>query len=83
MAHKGMVQAQRAGLVECVRHALARDLRMAITSYVELKRGDFKPEWPLPRSSVRTNYEAVLDDLNASIAKNDEDLARDEMSRSN
>ena len=83
MAHKGMGQAQRAGLVECVRHALARDVRMAITSYVELKRGDLKPEWPLPRSSVRTNYEAALDDLSASIAKDDEDLARDEMSRSN
>ena len=83
MAHKGMVLAQRAGIIESVRAALARDLRMAITSYVELKRGDFKPEWPLPSSSVRTNFEAALDDLSASCAKDEEDLARDEMSRSN
>jgi hypothetical protein len=88
LAHRGFQPAIRAGLNEPLAHALERDLKQQITSYIGLRRLDIKnetadgvAEWPTPRSAVRTDFDAALGDLRSSTEKAHEDAARDELAR--
>lgn len=77
---------QRRGLAEQLAVGLARDLVMAISSYVELKTDESQSarrvSWPCRAGSgVAGDVDAALALLAGSLDKETEDLARDEWAR--
>lgn len=70
-------KALRVGLCEPVRQGLARDVGMAVGSYIELKVKQLGAQWPARRESQSSGYERGLDALAASLTKEEEDSARD------
>ncbi len=69
------------GLPSSLRDGLASDLERSISSYVELKLGDFGPEWPSRQRPYASRLEDGLDDLARSASKEEENLARNEIYR--
>ena len=67
-------------LAEPVRVGLVRDVEMAIGSYVELRVGGHKAEWPTRKLAIHSDLGVALGDLAASTTKEAEGEARDAMS---
>lgn len=74
---EALVCGAKAGLCEAVAHGLSRDVGMAVSSYIELKRGGRKAEWPVRREEQVSGYELGLDALAAATTKDEESAARD------
>lgn len=74
---QALADAAKAGLGEPVGQGLARDVGMAVSSYVELKRGGYPAEWPEKGIARTSGYEDGLASLAAATTKEDEDAARD------
>jgi IS605 OrfB family transposase len=72
-----LAAAAKARLIEPVAHGLARDVGMAVSSYVELKRGGYPAEWPEKSIARASGYEDGLAALAGATTKEEEDAARD------
>lgn len=74
---QALAEAARTGLCEPVAQGLARDIGMAVSSYVELKRGGREAEWPARRIEQASGFERGLDALAAATTQEEEHAARD------
>ncbi len=73
--------ASAARLCEPVRQGLARDVEMAVGSYIELRVKKHEAEWPQQPTEAAADRAAGYAALAASTTKDDEDAARDQISR--
>lgn len=77
LARRIMVAGVKAGLCESVIQGLARDVAMAIGSYVELRAGGHEAEWPTPVLARDTDHAAALDLFATASTREHENAARD------
>lgn len=71
-----LAHAARAGLCEPVAQGLSRDVGMAVSSYVELRRRGRDAEWPSRRVAQASGFELGLDALAAATTAEEETAAR-------
>jgi IS605 OrfB family transposase len=72
-----LAEAARAGLCEPVAQGLARDVVMAVSSFVELRRGKRPAEWPARRQLQASGYQLGLEALTSATSRDEENAARD------
>jgi hypothetical protein len=77
----GLRAAGSAGLAEPVAKGLGRDIAAAAASFIGLRSKDLPAEWPTRSVVQEHDFEAALDAFPTAFTKDEEDDARDELSR--
>jgi hypothetical protein len=72
-----IVAAARAALAEPVAHGLARDAKMAVSSYIELRAAGREASWPRPQDATAADHVAALDLLQSASTREQENTGRD------
>ncbi|WP_404924936.1 zinc ribbon domain-containing protein [Nisaea sediminum] len=78
---RALTVARASNLNEPVSNGLVRDVGMAVGSYIELRRGGHEAEWPAQSQPQPVVYASALTALRTASTRDQENAARDEMSR--